>query len=119
MADTDKEPKSVITLTKLKQSLAGTVNDQPFLRGMFVNPLLVSALILLVIWVFDYTYGKSFNYSDKTSLFSHILFSYVIIVSFVYTSQVLVKHKYRIKVAKKQEDLDKLIAATSLDLQAA
>ena len=87
------------------------------LRGLFVNPLLVSGLILLVVWLFDFSYGKKFTCLNKTSLFSHIVFTYVIIVSFVYTSQVLVKHKYRIKVAKKQEDLDKLIDASKTKLE--
>lgn len=116
MADIAKEPKSVITLNKLKHSLAGTINDQTMLRGLFVNPLLVSALILLVIWLFDFSYGKTFNCLDKSSLISHVVFTYVVIVSFVYTSQVLIKHKYRIKVAEKQENLDKLIEASKITL---
>lgn len=89
------ESNSVITTKKVSSSVAGYIWDSPCLKPIIYNPFLLSGLILLVIWVIDLFYGKTFTSSCVSTLFQHMVTTYVIVAVGVALNNMLIKHRYR------------------------
>ncbi len=70
---------SNISSKKLKQSLREFIWDTIILRKIFSNPFIVSIFILLIIWLLDLMYGKTFQCANKREIIQHILTTYVVV----------------------------------------
>lgn len=95
------EPEnSVISSKKVISGAASYIWNSPCLKPLIYNPFILSALILLIIWLMDLFYEKKFSCGSPAVLAQHMLTTYAIVVSGVILNNVLIKHNYREKTEK-------------------
>ncbi len=89
------EDSPTITNKKVASEVSQYIWDSPCLKPLIFNPFILALLILLLIWVLDFLYGKKFFKGKPATIAQHMAVSYVIIASSVAMNNVLIKHKYR------------------------
>jgi hypothetical protein len=97
------EPNSSVVSSKKITACAATyIWNSPCLKPLVFNPFVVSIIILIIIWVIDYIYGKSFSSSRSRQSRStvavtvqHLLTSYAIIATGIAMNNIIIKHHYR------------------------
>lgn len=97
---------SLISSKKLTGSVAGYIWNSPILKKLVYNPFIVSLLILSIICLIDFIYGKDFNErSTPISIAQHVITGYIIVASCVTMNNILIKHRYRLdKVAEAEAE---------------
>lgn len=108
---------SVITTKKVSGSIAGYICDSPCLKPIIFNPFVLSFAILLVIWLVDLFYGKTFTAGSPSMLFQHMLTTYSIVVSGIVLHDMIIKHYYRVDRYQKKIADQSLDEDQSLDKQ--
>lgn len=105
MSDTN----SVISIDKTKASIGSYLWDSPCLKPLFYNPLLLSALILIVIWAMDIIYGKNFaKESRRASIFiQHILTTYVLVAGCICLNNMFLRYRCKLDKHEKKEIKEK------------
>lgn len=98
------ESSSVVSTEKMVSSAGEYIWDSPCLKPLLFNPFLLSVLILGIIWITDFWYGKTFQEDVPPAVYvQHILSSYVLVAVGISMNNIIVKHYYREKMKKKIE----------------
>lgn len=97
------ESSSVVSTKKVVSSVGEYIWNSPCLKPLVFNPFLISILILGVIWVTDFWYGKTFQNECNASVYiQHIFTSFVLVACGVSMNNILIKHYYRMEKCKKK-----------------
>ncbi len=91
------EESASISAKKVRSAVGKYIWDSPCLKRVFYNPFLLGMLIVLLICLMDYIYGKRFDHCTNTKIAEHIITSYVVVMSCVLMNYLLVKYSYRLK----------------------
>lgn len=102
---------SVLSGKKVASSVAAYIWNSPCLKPLVFNPFIVSILILTIIWLIDFAYGKTFRKRRKGASIAaitiqHILTTYVIVASGIAMNNMIIKHRYRLDKCGKQNVSD-------------
>lgn len=106
---------AVISTKKVASNFAEYIWNSPILKSMVFNPFILAIFILLIVWVFDFLYGKKFFCGSPAVIAQHMITTYVIMAGGIAMNNMLIKHKYRMKqyesIQKKTtEDTEMLIS---------
>ena len=106
MSDPDS---SVVSCKKIKAHFGSYIWNSPCLKPLVFNPFIISVLILMVLWVIDYIYGKTFHKQKGGSTISsacvqHLVTSYAVIAACVAMNNIIIKHHYRLSRAVADSD---------------
>jgi hypothetical protein len=116
MSDPDS---SVVSCKKMKTHFGSYIWNSPCLKPLVFNPFIISILILVVLWVIDYIYGKTFHKRKGGSAIStcaqHLITSYAVIAAGVAMNNIIIKHHYRLDRVTVDDDLqnEPLVEATN------
>lgn len=86
---------SAISTKKLKSSLREYIWDSPILRYLFSSALLVSLMILVVIWMLDIAYGKTFQCNSTREVVQHMGTTFIVVASGIALNNLTLKSKYK------------------------
>lgn len=93
---------SVVSTQKVVSSVGEYLWKSPCLKPLIFNPFLVSVLILSIVWLVDFWYGKTFEKGSGGMVYvQHILTTFVLVACGVMMNNILVKHYYRTEKNKK------------------
>ncbi len=100
---------SILSTKRVTSGVADYIWNSPCLKPLVFNPFIVSILILSLIWMIDFFYGKTFTKSKKHSIaartMQHIVTTYVIVACGIAMNNIIIKHHYRLnKIEKQQEE---------------
>lgn len=94
---------SVVSTQKVVSSVGEYIWNSPCLKPLIFNPFLISILILSIVWLVDFWYGKTFNSECSNMIYvQHILTTFVLVACGVMMNNLLVKHYYRVEKRKKK-----------------
>lgn len=94
----DKEGSSVVSTKKVISSIGEYIWNSPCLKPLIFNPFLISILILCVIWLVDFWYGKVFQEESGAAVYvQHTLTTFVLVACGIFMNNILIKHYYRME----------------------
>ncbi len=94
---------SLISKRKITHSMAKYVWESPVLKAMVYNPFILSVLILLVLWILDFLYGKKFKKNKPAAVAQHMITAYIVLAGAFAMNNIIIKHKYRMDKHKKED----------------
>lgn len=110
------ESSSVVSTKKMVSSLGEYIWESPCLKPLVFNPFLMSILILGIIWIADFWYGKGFAECVPASVYAqHIVSSYVLVAFGLSMNNILIKYYYRTEKNKKKNESQKEEPADPID----
>lgn len=111
------QSNSVISTKKLTSNVAGYIWDSPCLKPIIYNPFILAFLILTIIWVIDFIYGKGFYKESISITIQHIATTYVLVAMGIAMNNMLIKHRYRLDRVedKKIESTEPIVSTYASD----
>lgn len=103
------ESSSVISSKKVTSAMAAYIWGSPCLKPLVFNPFVLSIIIVALICLLDFLYGKKFKTNSPAQLSQHIITSYFVVAICLAMNNVIIKHKYRLdKFNEKNEISEKI-----------
>ncbi len=104
MSENQKE-SATITGKKTATSISLYIWNSPCLKPLIFNPFLAALLIVVMIWLLDLAYGKSFQDGTPKRFCEHIFTCYIFVAIIPVLNNMLIKHYYRCEKKQKAEVL--------------
>lgn len=109
-----EQSNSVISLNKTKTSIGSYLWNSPCLKPLFYNPFILSALLLFIIWMMDFIYGKGFlDYENTLSLtFQRMITTYIIVASGTAINNMMIRYRCKMDKYEKNSESSETISET-------
>ena len=104
----DNKDNSVISINNTKNQLGQYICNSPCLKTLFHNPFIISALILLIIWVMDFIYGKTFHKDCGPSTYiQHMITTYAIVSIAIWMNDTIFSYQMSKNKSEEKEKKEK------------
>jgi hypothetical protein len=84
---------SNISAGKIGSSMREWINSTPFVHEIISNPFVISLFMLLIIWLLDMLYSKTFECVNNREVAQHVLTSYIVLTSGILLNNLTINYK--------------------------
>lgn len=100
----NEKKNGVISISGTTSSIAEYIWNSPCLKPLIFNPFLVSVLILCIIWLVDFSYGKKLQDDSACTHIQHIITTLILVMCGIAMNNILIKHYYRMQLYEKKKN---------------